>query len=1362
MGHAIHIAAAAAEVPKLSRSGWITLVVIATLVLLLLVSTGLGIWYYRRRKALSGDSAGARVPRLTATWKRFLAGLPTAARPLVSRYPWVLVLGESGAGKTMLIDSKADWQSQSNSKFPSYTQEPHLKLYLGSSMVVHELSPQLVADPRKPVTDALHALWRPLCRVRPPLAVVVLSLEQLRRVSPLQLRIQAQRIAGTLGQLSQMCGTPILTRVCLTHLDTLGGNAAALAPTAGGAKEPRSGLDQLARRLLELRVPLVLSLSELPEARPAREGDDRLSVSGEGAASPDDLPPGPLAAQFLKYASYLKFALPKLPKGGFDDIVHCLAGAPESLRPLEVLLSELVSCSKAGSGSLPTTLRLEQLYLMPRHADLQSRNPLLLSGTRPPKLTQALHNSGLGGLWTALRNSRVLSTWHAKLCAGLVLLALLLNGAVYSYHNRMLTQLEEATRMFDEDVNRSLCTAGQPADSARVRRTALLAGERLNAVWSSERFWPLLSRSFAGRKKLARQTFLTAVRNAYFVPQLRVENRRIAYSGISELRAFAQGPRSPDRGASGPRDPRYKTHQSALANAEEIPTESSAQPGMNIEAEEAMTRIVYALAAIYASRGGALDELLRKNLSQIAAELQVSERTFKDYLNNTTAEHGRCGPGLKQNRPPPLPGAADGPLLLADEQPWKSFLADVRDATASHTGATALTRAKVLSLQSQASRLAAVLELVRRARPLGELADALDEECDVDVKSSVGPLGWALVPPTWLEQNVKALHGATQLVLSSSFDLLPASELSMKTIEDLLKSLAPKSKAPGQSERVYVAKFPDSPELPISETQWLDALAAARRQKLQEQLQDRLRGGELGQGEPLLPEAGKRRRRNRDKNKAHRAGAAHHAPRASQAEPLAPDGSPQRSAGLPDPYNKVAFERSEKPALLGADKALAAAGLPAADQARVVAGILTQAQRYARRYADTLKSHWLSYGVRADTPPALRAAVGELLLPDSSLSSHLRQVADNANLGELPGPYLQPMVENLVPFRPLTKLATAKDGVYVDLEPYRTVLSQLAVALDAAAGAPVGAETPLRESLSGLGRLTLAMLAEDETSPLIATQRWLDKAGVPPDLRGPFLAPLRRALRLGTAEVERAIAARWEAVYRAQVQPLYSRFPFARAAQQEVPLSALEVIQPKDGALWRFVRDDLAGVISLSPEGTAMVKRQPGGPLTLPASLVPTLTQLGRLSHKLWDGKDAARHPIELRVRPQPLLGAIGAYAVTRAYLSVGSAAAVGYNQMPSERSLPVPWWNQENAAVGIDLSTPDSPARQHASLAETQAVWSLWRLLARGQPGEGGQLSFRIPVEVSGGKGDIEAGFVFAENPFALFQPPSLPSEGR
>lgn len=1279
---------------------------LVALALLVVVFGWLAVREYRSRKAISTGKPEplAEIP-LVGIWKRFLAGLPAAARPLVGRYPWVVVIGDSGTGKTTLIDAKADWQSQSNNKFPSYTQEPHLKLYLGRRAVVHELSPQLIADPRKVVTDALSALWRPLCRVRPPLAVIVLSLEQLGRAAPQQLRTQAQRLAGTLSQLSALCGTPILTRVCLTQLEPLSGHAT-IPATQPGNKASRSGIDSLAESLARQRVPLVLNLHTFHEATADRStAADRPSIVpfeiGQGAVEP-----GPLARQFLQFSSYLKYGLPRLPSGGFDDIVRCLASAPESLRPLEVLVSELVMSSKSEAAALSTTLQLEKLYLMPHNADLQGKNPLVLAGTHAPRLTRGMQRSGLFGLWATLRNSHVLSTWHAKLCAGLVLLSLLLNGALYSNQSQqlaLLDQLDKATQELVVAVDLSKGNTGLPAESGVVGWAAEQAGDRLNSVLAVKEFWPFSTRAFLRRKKTACPAFLSAVQKAYFDPQISNKDER-------------------------GNDP--------AATAAEV--------------AEAMAPVVYSLAAIHATKDGILNKLLKKKSSQVAAALQMSERTLADYLNCTNAD-----PASYHHEP-------RGRLqAVVREDPWKEFLRDIQKAMESRSGPAAIAQASVLDLpklQKEASTLADELELFERTSELRNLAAAIQDECGrVEELHSVERHRWTLVPSEWLEQNLRSFRGVTQLVLSSSLELPPNHELDQATLEELLQSLTPNPKAPGTKDRVYTAHFRDGTTLSIRESQWLDALAASRRKLLKDQLRNRLRSGDpqqrlsapRGMGDSL------------EKGGARPPLVTSPLPRCAgypvNAVGPSSDGSPRVSKGLPDPYNKAAFERTEKPARLAADQTLTAAALPPADQVRIVARLLDAAQGYACRYAQTLRAHFVSYGVQAETRAALRAAVGELLLPDSSLSTRLRQVADNANLGDLPGPYLQPMVDNLAPLRPLIKLATIKDGGYPELDPYRAMLTQLAAALDAPPAAVGGPTSPLPDSLSGLGRLALGILAEKEDSPLLLTQRWLDKAGIAPELRGPFLAPLRRALLLGTAEVEKAIADRWQTIYKAQVQPLYTRFPFDRAAQSDVALSALDVIAPSKGSLWRFVREDLAGLVDLAPDGTITAKRQPGGSLTLPADLVPTLTQLGRLSRQLWEGKEDTRRPLELRVRPEPPVGSVGGYSITRAYLSVGSVAAVSFNQMPAEVAMQVPWWNQENAAVGVELSTPDSKVQNNASLSpETRSVWSLWRLLTRGKMADT-RLTFSIPVTLHNLNTHIEVGFVFSADPFALFQPPTV-----
>ena len=191
-------------------------------------------------------------------------------------------------------------------------------------------------------------------------------------------------------------------------------------------------------------------------------------------------------------------------------------------------------------------------------------------------------------------------------------------------------------------------------------------------------------------------------------------------------------------------------------------------------------------------------------------------------------------------------------------------------------------------------------------------------------------------------------------------------------------------------------------------------------------------------------------------------------------------------------------------------------------------------------------------------------------------------------------------------FRTSTRCSSAgrgppnKDGAYPDLDGYRSLLAQLAGAIDSATTPDKGTELPLRESITGIGRVALAILAEEESSPLLATQRWLDKAGIMPELRGPFLAPMRRALCLGRNVLEETVSRRWSKVREEQVKPLYSHFPFNREAQDEVPIPALDVIHPKDGSLWHFVREDLAPFVQIQPDGRVTPKRLPGGTVKLP------------------------------------------------------------------------------------------------------------------------------------------------------------------
>jgi hypothetical protein len=1335
-------------------SGGQLIVLLIGIVLLFLV--GLRLWQHLRERSAKPRVAPGRIlaDSLLAVWRTFLDRQPPAARALVSRYPWVVMLGESGAGKTALVDAKADCKSQLLNDFPSYTDDPLLKLHLGRRAVIHELGPELLSDNTVGAKLALSNLWKPLCRIRPPLAVIVLSLAQLHRATPTELRTSALRLASRLKLLSRLRGAPILTRVCVTHLEVLDG-----VPTVAQAGSPTSqtptGSESLAQLLCERRIPLVLDLDALSVPKFASEPPSALLHPSE--PQPLQSEPGPLATRFLHYAGQLKFALPMLPAGGFDQMVHALATAPQALLPVETLLIELMRICEDTTPRSMAAIQLDKLYLLPQSQELQRANPLVVAGVNPPRLSPALHFRGLRGLWLALRTSNILSSWHAVLCLLLISVAALSFGSLYFNHRQTVQRLASDCARLVENIPQAKEASGRPGDSPVVWRNAHMAATSLQAVAEAERYWPLLPRTLRSEKTQARAQFVESVRRLYLEPVME-NNRQLAQDGAAALKLD-------------------------IAKQSFVPED-------HVGTETAITKMIYALGAWNASGSNALGDLIRKDPPSWASLLEIPEETLLRYVDVAP------GCALNRNR---KPKATNKQSQLNSQASWFAFIEHIKAAISTkappaakpstpsrrhhrHSHSQRAHQAGLRSnpprtllesldaLKREAALLLSVLQATDRllhVSLLRDIAVGLAEECHENVSDQVGPLGSALRTERWIEQNKQGLTDIATLILKSEVKPVDCSEPSAEDVLTQLSSLAAKVPTLIAPSKVYSVRLISPRDLQektlsVSEREWEELLTNIRRQMLIDCWHSggpaKLKfAGSPGVGIPKSAQLHRHRHRRHSGPSAERllAGVSEKDPSDRSGNPC---GNPSSPVELIDPYNKTAFEQKEKPPRLSFDKAVTEAGLPPAEQARLAKSMIESTSSYGRAYRDKLRESFVAFGVRADSASTLHAAVIEMMLVDSGFQTHLRKIADNANLGDLSGPYLAPLAQQLAPFRPLLRMTTPnKDGAYQDLDGYRSLLAQLAGAIDSATTPEKGTELPLRESVTGIGRVALAMLAEEESSPLLATQRWLDKAGVMPELRGPFLAPMRRALCLGRNVVEDAVARRWAKVREEQVRPLYSRFPFSHEGKEDVPIPALDVIHPKDGSLWRFVREDLAPFVQLQPDGRVTPKRLPGGTVKLPPDLLPILNHLQTLGRRLWDAKEGTHKPLELRVKPLLLQGNIGPYSVTRAFLSVGSAATVGYNQMPAERPLPVTWWNQENASAGVDLATPNSAARLHASVDETKSAWSLFRLLRRGTLSADHIATFLIPVQLSDAKGSVTVKFVLSEDPFDMFQPPTV-----
>src|SRR5579883_661850 len=132
------LAAAAQATGLLARLGGrrvlVPLLVFAAVLIVGLAIVAL-IWYRRRRRpavVIRRLSPG----RLWQIWREFRRPLTSEVRRALREYPWVVVMGEAGVGKSMIIDVLADWQGQQRQFLPSYNKDPLMQVYLGAKVLV--------------------------------------------------------------------------------------------------------------------------------------------------------------------------------------------------------------------------------------------------------------------------------------------------------------------------------------------------------------------------------------------------------------------------------------------------------------------------------------------------------------------------------------------------------------------------------------------------------------------------------------------------------------------------------------------------------------------------------------------------------------------------------------------------------------------------------------------------------------------------------------------------------------------------------------------------------------------------------------------------------------------------------------------------------------------------------------------------------------------------------------------------------------------------------------------------------------------------------------------------------------------------
>ncbi len=156
-------------------------------------------------------------------WKTFLKNIPHRFRRSILMYQPYIVMGEAGTGKTCLIDNYTDWQNQANQFYPSHTQDELLQVYLGTRIIVQEISSSLLHDTSSHARKALKNLWKIFKRKKDLVTVVTLKGDDLVHGDPDFLREQAQIMRGKVNILSEILKHPVKIRIALTFMNHVKG-----------------------------------------------------------------------------------------------------------------------------------------------------------------------------------------------------------------------------------------------------------------------------------------------------------------------------------------------------------------------------------------------------------------------------------------------------------------------------------------------------------------------------------------------------------------------------------------------------------------------------------------------------------------------------------------------------------------------------------------------------------------------------------------------------------------------------------------------------------------------------------------------------------------------------------------------------------------------------------------------------------------------------------------------------------------------------------------------------------------------------------------------------------------------------------
>lgn len=212
---------------RLQSGAW-TLFAFIVAIAIAIALIAVAIIFIRRKRRSGGKAAKSvaiRANRLVQIYRRFVRKQPREYQRSILGFQPVVVLGDASSKKTDMIHRFCDWQQQTANFLESDTTAEELQIYLGSRVLVHDLSPALVLDSSRSARTALVKLWNKTFRARRPIVVIAVSARMLLRNDIDELEHLATLLRGKVNLLSGIHRQPIETRVVVSDVEELPGFA---------------------------------------------------------------------------------------------------------------------------------------------------------------------------------------------------------------------------------------------------------------------------------------------------------------------------------------------------------------------------------------------------------------------------------------------------------------------------------------------------------------------------------------------------------------------------------------------------------------------------------------------------------------------------------------------------------------------------------------------------------------------------------------------------------------------------------------------------------------------------------------------------------------------------------------------------------------------------------------------------------------------------------------------------------------------------------------------------------------------------------------------------------------------------------